>query len=310
MVYRHEPEGDPAPEDPASGTAPSGSGPTAGPETTRATTPPPQPATPGAGGPALRAVEPLGLFGAGRQEWQRRGRGWQALVGGSAIVVLLALCGVAVATLVQDTTGTLQAGPSGGPTAERSATAAGADLDSRDTDRVALTAEEVFPGRQLVVSDGEPAYEVLKTSSSGSCAVAASGEIAELLDRLGCSQVVRATLRSADGGYLLTAGLFNLTDAAGAEGARDRIRQLLDERRGRFRGMATGYDTQAVAQAAAQVGWQVRGHYLAYCLVTRADGERIAAGDAEVRDILYDVIERYLNRGVLERRANGAVSPR
>ncbi|MFG2057783.1 hypothetical protein ACGFI9_27540 [Micromonospora sp. NPDC048930] len=250
--------------------------------------------------------EPPRARGDGRR---RGGRAWQALIGGAAVLVLLALCGLAVAALLQERNGTPQAGtPTGQPVVEQSAAGDGTDLDSRDTDQLALTAKEVFPGKQLVVSDGQPAYEVLRTNSSGSCAVAATGEIADLLVRLGCNQVVRATLRSPDGQHLVTAGLFNLTDVASAQRARDRIRQMLDERQGRFRGMAAGDDTQAVATAAARVGWQVRGHYIAYCLVTRADGQRISATDGTAREILYDLIEVYLNRGVLERRANGGVA--
>jgi hypothetical protein len=332
MVYRYEPAEDPCPEDPAPGPGPAGSGPSgSGPapvptgtgasgsgrapvptaaeaDGTRTTVPAPAPLAPvPPPDPARRMTEPLHLFRAGRHHRQR-GRGWQALVGGSAVLVLLALCGVAVAGLLQDRLGTPQAGPSPSRATAAPAGAGATDLGSRDTDPVALTAEEVFAHRQLVVSAGKPAYEVLGTNVADSCPVATSGEVAELLVRLGCNQVVRATLRSPAGTYLLTAGLVNLTDAAGAREARDRIRQLLDERRGRFRGMATGPGTEAVAQAAARVGWQVRGHYLSYCLVTRADGQRIAADNAEVRGILYDVIERYLNGTVLERRANGTVA--
>lgn len=277
----------------------------------RAIIPVPQPATgvPRPPQAAYRITEPLDLPRTRRDDRRRGGRVWQALIGGAAVLVLLALCGLAVAALLQSRTGTPQAGaPTGQPAVEQSAAADGTDLDSRDTDQLALTAKEVFPGRQLVVTDGQPAYDVLRTNSSGSCAVAASGEIADLLVRLGCNQVVRATLRSPDGKYLLTTGLFNLTDVASAQRARDRIRQLLDERQGRFRGMTAGDGTEAVANAAARVGWQVRGHYIAYCLVTRSDGERVASTDARAREVLYDLIEVHLNRGVLERRANGGVA--
>ncbi|MDZ5446245.1 hypothetical protein U2F26_26520 [Micromonospora sp. 4G57] len=238
------------------------------------------------------------------------GRTWQVLIGGAAVLMLLALCGLAAAALLQSRTATPQgAAPTGQPMAEQSAAPHdGPDLNSRDTDPLGLSAKEVFPGKALVVADGQPGYQVLKTHSSGSCAVAATGEVADLLVRLGCNQVVRATLRSPDGGHLLTAGLFNLTDLASAQRARDRIRQMLDERHGRLQGMSAGADTEAVANAAARVGWQVRGHYLAYCVVTRADGQRISADDAKVGEILYDMIEVHLNRGVLERRANAGVA--
>ncbi|MER7458079.1 hypothetical protein [Micromonospora sp. NPDC126480] len=239
------------------------------------------------------------------------GRMWQVVVGGAAVLVLLALCGLGAAALLSDRDLTPTT-PANSPTEQPAAADRGgpepSDLDSRDTDQAPLTAKEVFPGRQVVVSDGQPAYQVLKTHSSGSCAVAATGEVADLLVRLGCNQVIRATLRTADGDHLVTTGLFNLTDRASAERARDRIRQMLDERQGRFRGLAAGDDTEAITTAPARVGWQVRGHYLAYALVTRADGESIRSGDTTVREILFDMIELHLNQGVLERRADGGVA--
>ncbi|MEU8297509.1 hypothetical protein AB0C04_09505 [Micromonospora sp. NPDC048909] len=236
------------------------------------------------------------------------GRLWQVLIGGAAVLVLLALCGLGAAALLVDRSPEPQNTPSQQAGANPSPEPAQHHLDSRDTDQAPLTAKEVFAGKELVVTDGEPAYPVLKTHSSGSCAVAATDEVADLLVRLGCSQVVRATLRSPGGEYLVTTGLFNLTDRASAERARDRIRELLDERQGRFRGMAVDDDTKALTTAPARVGWQVRGHYLAYALVARADGETIRSGDTAVREILFDMIELHLNRGVLERRADGGTA--
>ncbi|MDM4720800.1 hypothetical protein QTQ03_14820 [Micromonospora sp. WMMA1363] len=224
------------------------------------------------------------------------------LVGGAAVLVLLTLCGLGTAALF---------GPGANPLTTRTdQPAAGAAtpepdvLDSRDTDQAPLAAKEVFPDEQLVVSDGKP-YQVLRIQASDSCAVAASGEVAELLIRLGCSQVVRATLRTGNDDHLVTTGLFNLTDRASAERAHDRIRQILDERQGRFRGMAASEESEVVATAPARVGWQVRGHYLAYALVARADGQSVQAEDTAVREILFDLIELHLNQTVLERRAGG-----
>ncbi|MFI7247202.1 hypothetical protein [Micromonospora chalcea] len=230
-------------------------------------------------------------------------RFWQALVGGAAVLLLLSLTGLAVAALLDERTATPSAGQPTPQPSESSTPSGGTDLDSRDTDQASLTAKEVFPTKDLVVTDGKPAYRVLKTQASTKCQVAATAEIADLLVRLGCNQVVRGTLRSPDGDHLVTAGLFNLTDVATAQRVRDRIRPLLDARQGRFRGMAAGDGTEAVENAAARVGWQVRGHYVAFCLVTRADGERIPSDDATAREIMYDLIELHLNRGVLDRRA-------
>jgi hypothetical protein len=277
------------------------------------TTPYPQaPPAPQAQVPPPPAEPPLAVetpAPAGRPVPQRGGgRLWQVLVGGAAVLVLLALCGLGAAALLDERDKTPQATPTGQPEVAESAEAGAHDLDSRDTDQAPLTAKELFPGKQLVVADGQPAYQVLKTHSSASCAVAATGEVADLLDRLGCNQVVRATLRTPDGDLLVTTGLFNLTDRANAERARDRIRQLLDEREGRFRGMAADDDTEAIATAPARVGWQVRGHYLAYAVVARSDGETIRSGDTKAREVLFDMIELHLNRGVLERRADGGTA--
>ncbi|WP_238432972.1 hypothetical protein [Micromonospora tarensis] len=248
-------------------------------------------------------VEPTGRRGGGRL--------WQVLVGGAAVLVLLALCGLGAAALLTDRGQQPQSDPTFQPNAApTSAPAERLALDSRDTDQAPLTAKELFPSKELKLTDGQPSYRVLKTQSSGSCAVAATDEVADLLVRLGCNQAVRATLSTPDGEHLVTAGLFNLTDKVSAERARDRLRQVLDERQGRFRGL-TGNDgdgTEVLTTAPARVGWQVRGHYLAYALVVRKDGATVKAGDAKVREILFDMIELHLSRGVLQQRADGGTA--
>ncbi|TDC46985.1 hypothetical protein E1258_28950, partial [Micromonospora sp. KC207] len=236
------------------------------------------------------------------------GRLWQVMFGGAAVLALFALCGLGGAALLADRASGPRVAPSPPAAAPSPSTTVRQDIDSRDTDAAPLTAKEVFPGQNVTVGDGEEPYEVLKSQSSGSCVVAAAGEVADLLVRLGCNQVVRASLRSPDGDHLLTAGLFNLTDKATAQRVRDRLRQLLDERQGRFRGLPAGDGTEALTEAPARVGWQVRGHYLAYCLVVRADGEPVKAADPKVREILFDLIELHLTKGVLERRATGGTA--
>ncbi|MFG1844148.1 hypothetical protein [Micromonospora carbonacea] len=271
---------------------------------------PPPPAAhrpaPPAGGYATTQPLHLPRSRRARDSGRHGARLWQVVFGGAAVLALFALCGLGGAALLADRATDPQVAPSPPAAAAPSPSATERqDIDSRDTDSAPLTVKEVFPGRQVTVDDGAEPYEVLKTQSSGSCALAASGEVADLLATLGCNQVVRASLRSPDGEHLLTAGLFNLTDKATAQRVRDRLRQLLDDREGRFRGLPAGDDTEALTEAPARVGWQVRGHYLAYCLVVRADGEPVKAADPAVREILFDLIETHLTKGVLERRATG-----
>ncbi|WP_433535754.1 hypothetical protein ACQPZK_27795 [Micromonospora sp. CA-249363] len=321
MVYRYESEED-AFEDPEPGSdldvLGAGPPPPAGPSPSRfpapslprpnqlvlpSNQPPPAPRVTAPAAPRSRvytSAQPM-------EPSKRRGGGrlWQVVIGGAAVLVLLALCGLGAAALLVDREPTPPNNtPTYQPNAAPSATAQQQDLDSRDTDQAPLTAKELFPGKELKLADGQPAYQVLKTQSSGSCAVAATDEVADLLVRLGCNQVVRATLRSPGGEHLVTTGLFNLTDRANAERARDRIRQILDERQGRFRGLTAGDDTDALTSAPARVGWQVRGHYLAYALVVRADGTAVKSGDTKIREVLFDMLEAHLSRGVLQRRAD------
>ena len=110
-----------------------------------------------------------------------------------------------------------------------------------------------------------------------------------------------------DDDHLVTAGLFNLTDKVSAERARDRLRQLLDDRQGRFRGLhrrrrrrhrrAGHAPRRGSAGRSVATTWRT-------ALVVRADGAAVKAGDAKVREILFDMIELHLSRGVLQRRAD------
>ena len=83
--------------------------------------------------------------------------------------------------------------------------AAASDPESRVDDPVPLTAAEVFPSAELAV---------LKDQELDDCADAVTGELAQLVREAGCSQAVRGTLRAR--GYVVTAGVVNLVDAASA----------------------------------------------------------------------------------------------
>lgn len=226
-------------------------------------------------------------------------RVWQWMIGGLSALVLLAVCGLSSYFIVADERQGRAARNVAGP----APTVEPRDIGTRAVDPAPLTEPEVFPTPEIVINAGEPPYRVLKTQVVADCAAATTGEITGLLGELGCDQVVRGTLRSPTGAYLVTAGVFNLADSTGAEWAHQRIKPIVDAGKGRFQGMVAGKGTEAIALASAQVGWHVRGHFLVFCVIAKSDRTEIGDDDPYARQILFDMIELHLRGGVLERRA-------
>jgi hypothetical protein len=226
-------------------------------------------------------------------------RVWQAVTSALGALALLMVCGLSSYFIVADERQGRDAQASGAA----APTVVPRDISSREVDAAPLTVAEVFPGRAILIGPGESRYRVLKTQATGRCRLAATDELGRLLTDLGCTQVVRATLRSPTGAYLVTAGVFNLDDVEGANWAHTKIKPMVDAGKGRFAGLVAGRGTEPVALASARVGWHVRGHYLVYCVIARADGRTIKDGDPYAPQILSDLIEQHLRGTVLENRA-------
>ncbi|HWH01635.1 MAG TPA: hypothetical protein VNV66_20490, partial [Pilimelia sp.] len=251
------------------------------------------------GRPAPRGAAVAATVATGSQGRPSRARLYPALLGTVGVVVLLAICGLSSWMIVLDE----RKGRDARAAAPPGPTVQPRDITSRLVDPAPLTAKEVFPQAQIVINPAEPPYRVLKTQVAKDCRVAAAGQIGALMVDLGCNQVVRATLRSPNGAYLVTGGIFNLEDRAGAEFAQEKIQPIVNAGKGRFSGMVAGKGTEPIATSAAHVGWDIRGHYLIYCVIARADGKAFAKADPFARQILYDIVELHLRDKVLEKRA-------
>ncbi|HLL66087.1 MAG TPA: hypothetical protein VK453_10115 [Micromonosporaceae bacterium] len=179
----------------------------------------------------------------------------------------------------------------------------GRDLSSRDVDPDPLTEAEVFPAEAITLAGNDAPYAVLKKQTSDDCRTAAADELGTLLTDSGCSQVVRATLKHPTGQYLITTGLFNLADQISADQAHEGIKPAVDAQKGRFTVMPAGAGTEAIVRAPTQLGWNVRGHFLAYCVIARANGEAFTADDPLPKQIIADLIETYLGDQVIGARA-------
>jgi hypothetical protein len=181
-------------------------------------------------------------------------------------------------------------------------------ISSRSIDPEPLSLDEVFPSAQIrPVIDGEP-YRVTMTHIDSDCDIATTGSLGLLLDDHGCSQVVRAAMTAPYGGHQVTAGIFNLTDEAGAAQVSREVRNLVETGGGSFAAMGAGAMPGAAPQAVpdSQVGWQARGHYLAYCVITGPDGEPVTDADRDAQRITVDLLETYLGGAKIGARAGAS----
>ncbi|GAB1689323.1 hypothetical protein [Krasilnikovia sp. M28-CT-15] len=175
------------------------------------------------------------------------------------------------------------------------------ELGSRRLDATPLSLDEVFPAPE--VRTGTAAYRVGMTHIDTDCGIATVGDLGTLLDRYGCTQVVRATLTAPSGGYQVTAGIFNLADEAGARWIANRTRQLVVAGEGTFAVMAGGLPgTDPLIQPPTLASWDAHGHFLLYCVIVRPDGQPVRDDDPYARRITTDLLRPYLGDTVLGHR--------
>ena len=265
------------------------------------------PPLPSQWGPGPDAAPEFGLPDHGRshapratsgRRSRRPGRGgrrtpfWLTVVGVLAVAVLAGVCaaGGYIMFTHPDATGTAAGSPPAQPKPR--------DISSRQADPQPLSEAELFPAPTL--SSG---YQVLKTQAAD-CTAAAVGEPGKVLAIAGCAQMVRATLVSADKTYVVTAGLLNLATQDGAQQANDALRTAVGAQKGRFTGFAAGGVSDIFAKAPTQLGWDVRGHFLGYCVVARADGKPLDGTDPAANKVIDDLVEKYLLGLVVQARVS------
>jgi hypothetical protein len=177
---------------------------------------------------------------------------------------------------------------------------AGDPITSQKTDPAPLTTNEVFGTSSIPSTTGDAGYTMV-ASQVVECANIATGTIATLLNGLGCTQGVRATLTTPDHAYVITAGIVNLPDATSADKARTSLKSLVSAGSGRFISLsATG--VPVVSQVTTHLGWDSRGHFLTYAVIALADGKPISTDDKQTATIINDVVEHYLGGTVIAAR--------
>lgn len=219
------------------------------------------------------------------------------------VIVVLAVCGVSSFLIVLDEQKGVQAQANN---ATPTPSIIPVDISSRQIDPNPLTVAEVFPTDTIVIDPSKPneAYKIIAKQEQADCRTSTKGDISAMIQGLGCSQVIRATMRSPSE-YLVTGGIFNLDTVDSAEKAWGSIGGMVASQKGGFLGWAPTSDksTRPLALAATVVGWNMKGHYLAFCVIARSDGNEIPDRDPFASQIMYDVVEIYLKGQILEARA-------
>jgi hypothetical protein len=233
---------------------------------------------------------------------------WKAGLGVLGVIVVLAVCGIGSYLIVVDEQKGVQAQAN---TTGPKATTTPVDISSRKVDPAPLTADELFPAKTIMVDPNKPneVYTLIGTQELTDCKPAAEGDVTKLISELGCSQVVRGTLKTPIDGYLVTGGIMNLESAANADKAWTQIETIVKEEKGRFVGYVIPSDksTKPLALASSVVGWTVKGHYVAYCVVARTDSQPISDDDPFAKQIMFDIVQYYLQGVILEARATDPV---
>ncbi|MEV0646592.1 hypothetical protein AB0I28_15140 [Phytomonospora sp. NPDC050363] len=222
-------------------------------------------------------------------------RSWMRILATVIGIALLAGCAAGTFVLLREDavnepgTAGATAPPAGGE--EQAAD----PLDARATDPAPVTVTELFAQTGVIAASGT--YETVKAEALANCAAAATGKLAELLDRHECSQVVRATLLSPDGSFALTAGVVNLVDAESAQA----VRTGVEEDAGDFTILHGGGDTAVLGRTATVLGYNTYGHFLLYVVIAPTDGSRPDQGDPVYAAIVGEIVETHLAQALRPR---------
>jgi hypothetical protein len=209
-----------------------------------------------------------------------------------SVVVVLATCGFGSILLLRDE-GQPQGGPSG--SGERR------DISTRELDSTPVTVADVFPNPEIVAEPGLPPYAMIgEPQADEDCGIAGDGEVKRLLASSDCSQFVRATFRSYDDRYYVTAGLLNLADGAGAAVVSNEVKSLVETEQGRLTGYISDPSVRVVFRAAPHLAWEVRGHFLLYVVIVRQNGEDIPPDDQGAKIVVHDMLQTHLLGTVID----------
>jgi hypothetical protein len=161
---------------------------------------------------------------------------------------------------------------------------------SSDVNAAPLTIKELFP-QDPFTDAADRTYAVLGTDATNDCSSAARDKVVTLLEEAGCSQVVRASLRSPNGRLVLTAGVFNLSDDTAAQRLMEQAVPALESGDGGLTGMQVDGAPEVPDYGSSGAQSSPHGPFLPFCF--GVDVPDPPEGDGEsAAELCGSVLER------------------
>ncbi|MCZ2523903.1 hypothetical protein [Streptomyces sp. HB2AG] len=158
-------------------------------------------------------------------------------------------------------------------------------ISSAAKDTAPLTPETLFPGRKLTL--GDRSYAKGATSSTGSCASAASGTLGAVLANNGCKQVLRATYTA--NGTAVTIGVAVFDSAADAQ-------KVKAQAKGNIQSLPGGGVPTFCRAVACRLTTNAVGRYAYFTVSGYTDGRAVPASDTRARQTAADINTFTFNR--------------
>lgn len=218
---------------------------------------------------------------------RQKSRGWLIAVASVVAGVALASCLTGTWLVLADDDLAEAPGSS-----EPTDASAGPPPPATRDDSPALTTEELFDSG-VVGSE----YDVLGSEELEDCAAAVTEDLADVVADGDCSQVVRATVASADGEYAATVGVANLADDTAAM----TVREAIESGEGGFTAFRVDDAGRELGLSPTILGYNTYGHYVLYAVIGRVDGDTPSSDDAAVATIVADLVDTHLMERLTER---------
>jgi hypothetical protein len=169
--------------------------------------------------------------------------------------------------------------------------------NSPPSDPAILTVADVFPHDHVPGPDGRK-YPIFRKEENTSCAQTVTGKLVELLPPNVCLQIVRASTKSVDGRFLITAGIINFSNAASAVNMAKNLGLAVGDGITGFLGLPVSADIDA-PRAKARVYVFGNGRYIAYIVLFPSDYGDFTADDEEAERQVLEDLALYLGMGFI-----------